>query len=253
MNDGEPHLEALMQYYNAFKFYPRRALSYLRAARAFEVPLIPSSEASYDAEEGTLWKNSGLLRSALEKFDPVWERDMIADVYAELARPGLGEKIRRIAAGTGEDTQRPEERLYALNRGALRQRGIRLPVELVISAGSDDSGPGRIERSLRRALRRIGFEPQWTDSPRAEGLRFRLSITAAGDGVINTTGAAINATGAAINTTGAAINATGAACELYDRIRGASVFRRSIPLASLSAQDLSAFARALGDAAFTEE
>jgi tetratricopeptide (TPR) repeat protein len=216
MNDEEPHLEALLQYYNAFMFYPRRALSYLKAARDFEVPLIPLSEPSYDAEEGTLRRNGGLLRKALENLDPVWERDLIADVYAELARPGLGGMFLRAAAGA--DTQRPEERLYALNRGALRQRGIRLPVELVI-AGPEGGGPtGRMERRLRRALWRIGLEP------RTGGSRFRLSLTAAGDGFV---------------------------CELYDNTRGTPVFRRSIPLAS--AGDLSVFARTLGDAVFTEE
>jgi tetratricopeptide (TPR) repeat protein len=229
MKDGGPHLEALLQYYNAFKFYPRRGLSYLRAARDLEIPLIPLSEPSYDAEEGILRRNGGLLRKALESLDPVWERDIIADVYAELARPGLGGIFLRAAAGTGEDTQRPGERLYALNRGALRQRGIRLPVELVISAGTaaslESGDPGRrTERNLRRVLRRIGVEPQ-----RAGGAgrpRFRLSLTAAGDEF---------------------------ACELYDSFRGEPVFRRNIPLASFAAGDMSAFALALGEAIFTEE
>jgi tetratricopeptide (TPR) repeat protein len=223
----EPHLDALLQYYNAFKLYPRRGLSYLRAARNFEVPLIPLSEPSYDAEEGILRKNGGLLRSALENLDPVWERDMIADVYAELARPGLGGTLLRTAAGTGEDTQRPEERLYALNRGALRQRGIRLPVELVIAAGPEGGSPSRrMERNLRRTLRRIGVEPQQAGSVRTGGARFRLGLTAAGDEFV---------------------------CELYDSVRGEPVFRRSIPLASSSAGDLSAFALTLGEALFTEE
>ncbi|MDR1374634.1 MAG: hypothetical protein LBJ24_06655 [Treponema sp.] len=223
----EPYLEALLQYYNAFKSYPRRALSYLRAAGDFEVPLIPLSKPSYDAEEGILRKNGGLLRSALEGLDPLWERDIIADVYAELARPGPGGILLRAAAGTDRDTQRPEERLYALNRGGLRQRGIRLPVELVIAGGPEGGGPGRrMERDLRLTLRRIGVEPRWTGGLRGDRPRFRLGLTAAGDEFV---------------------------CELYDSIRGEPVFRRNIPLASFSARDLSAFALTLGDAIFTEE
>ncbi|MDR3167636.1 MAG: hypothetical protein LBT93_06810, partial [Treponema sp.] len=40
-----------------------------------------------------------------------------------------------------------------------------------------------------------------------------------------------------------------AVCELYDGGRGLTLFRRNIPLDSLSPADTAAFARALGDAA----
>ncbi|MDR2184702.1 MAG: hypothetical protein LBO80_03405, partial [Treponema sp.] len=40
-------------------------------------------------------------------------------------------------------------------------------------------------------------------------------------------------------------------CELYDGGKGSSVWRRSIPLPGNSAKDLSSFARALAEEAFT--
>jgi transglutaminase-like putative cysteine protease len=229
----EQRLDALIQYYNAFESYPRRALVYLNMARDFEVPRIPQAEFSYDEEEGALLKNSASLRRALQGFDPLWERDMIAETYAELALQAGRRSAERIDA---------VERLYALNRGALRQRGIALPVELVIvaadnaAAGGDDAVGGddtagaampekapRIERALRRALARMGIEGAAENS--GEARRFRLRITVSG---------------------------TGALCELYDGGRGIKVLNRNIPLASLSAADISAFTRTLGDAVFVE-
>jgi hypothetical protein len=48
-----------------------------------------------------------------------------------------------------------------------------------------------------------------------------------------------------------AISGGDARCELYDGGRGTGVFRRAIPLPSLSAGDISAFAETLGDVMFT--
>ncbi|MDR3170041.1 MAG: hypothetical protein LBU17_00265 [Treponema sp.] len=209
---GELHLDALIQYYHAFKSEPRRALTYLRQARDFEVALIPESEPSYVFEEGSLLKDTALLYTVLPQFDPVWERDMIAAVYGELA--AIRGRGHRSAARDAA------ERLYALNRGALRQEGIRLPVELVV----DDSGAKgtRAERIIRKAIKAAGLDP----SPAS---RFRLSIT--------------------INTQEAEQIAH---CELYDGGRGINVFNRSIPLGSLSWSDISAFTRTLGDILFGE-
>jgi tetratricopeptide (TPR) repeat protein len=63
---GEQQLDALIQYYNAFEAYPRRALAYLDKAREIEVPLIPQSTYSYDAEEGALVKNRTMLQNAMD-------------------------------------------------------------------------------------------------------------------------------------------------------------------------------------------
>ncbi|MDR2110639.1 MAG: hypothetical protein LBP32_04965 [Spirochaetaceae bacterium] len=224
---GENHPDALIYYYNAFKSYPGRALTYLRRAREFEVPLIPQSAPSYDTEEGILRRDGELLRRVLPRLDPVWERDTIADIYAELA--SLPDR-----RGTVEGWD-AAERLYALNRGALRQRGIPLPVELNIAAESGFPGTSlnrsRTERVIRRTLRKIGFEPL-TGMAEAMpgGTRFRLTINLGG-------------------TEGK----PRAVCELHDGGRGIRVFRKEIPLGSLSPEDLGIFARTLGDTAFTAE
>ncbi|MDR1248632.1 MAG: tetratricopeptide repeat protein, partial [Treponema sp.] len=109
---GELRLDALLQYYNAFESYPRRARVYLDLARDFETPLIAQAANSYDAEKGTLLKDRELLNAVINAFDPVWERDMIADIYAELALLAKGASRRA-------ERQNAAERLYALNRGAL--------------------------------------------------------------------------------------------------------------------------------------
>jgi hypothetical protein len=77
---------------------------------------------------------------AIGEFDPVWERDMIADAWTELAQWGP-RKGREDAA----------ERLFALNRGALPQNGIRLPAQV------DAQGltPGLV-RSMCGALKGAG-------------------------------------------------------------------------------------------------
>jgi transglutaminase-like putative cysteine protease/tetratricopeptide (TPR) repeat protein len=228
---GTEHPDALIQYYNAFEAYPRRALAYLRRARDFEIPRIPEAEASYIFEEAGLLKDSSGLLRALENFDPLWERDMIAESYGKLAEQ------TRARRRTG-DLRNAAERLYALNRGALRQRGIVLPVELSFeypdsaasgAAGFSDREARRAARTLERMIRRAGFDPLPPDSADEPG-RFRLRIGLEG-------------------------GETGYAgiCELYDGGRGITLFRRTIPLESLSSPSAAAFARALGEAAFGGE
>jgi hypothetical protein len=126
----EPHLDALTQYYRAFEGYPRRGLSYLRAARDFEVPLIPQAEPGYDYEEGQLLNRRALVERALRNFDPRWEKDMIADGFAKL-----------VAA----------EELYRVNPGALRQQGISLPVTLRFGDSTRKPPRGRITGMLKKA------------------------------------------------------------------------------------------------------
>jgi len=160
--DDDSRLEQLTQYYNAFENYPRRALAYLRQARSIEEPIIPLSVPSYDFEEGRLFKNRKTLEKSLGEFDPLWERDMIANVYAELALMGKGKKAER---------QDAAERLFALNRGALLQNGIALPVQLRVNS------PGnRIEGILKEAVKSAGLEIARTESP-----RFTLTFDASGE------------------------------------------------------------------------
>ncbi|MDR1030852.1 MAG: tetratricopeptide repeat protein [Treponema sp.] len=220
----EPRLDALIQYYNAFESYPQRALTYLRKSRDFEVSLIPEAAASYYYEEGRLLKNEQLLWETLSRFDPLWERDMIAKTYTELAQM-KGSKRRK------ERAQDAAEQLYRLNQGGLRQYGIRLPVELNIDLSSDPSFGElwglNIEKSLRRAIHAGGFNLKVPTSLQENqgSPRFQLNIH---------------------------LNGSTAACELYDRNQGTTVFRRTLPLPSFSAKDINTFVRALGDLAFTE-
>jgi Flp pilus assembly protein TadD len=200
--DGEFHLDALLQYYYAFQPYPRRALDYLRRARSFEEPLIPPSSPSYDLEEGILLKKPALIRRGLDAFDARWERDMIAEAYTELARMG-GKDERADAA----------ERLFAINRGALRQKGIRLQAELRISGAS-----APVESALRKAARQAGIDPAGDRVP-----RYTLSLKAGNGDVL---------------------------CELYDEGRGIALVSRNVPLRSLSSPDKAEFSRSLGDAVF---
>ena len=214
----EIHLEALIQYYNAFEAYPGRSLSYLRQARSIEEEIIPGSVPSYIFEEGKLLGNRQLLMQALGEFDPIWERDMIAEVYSELAAYG-GRFEKRDAA----------ERLFAINRGALLQNGIRLPVELRITDGAD-----HIRRRLTRAARAAGLEPAAEESaelmPEQSSPRFTLTFGSGGDGTVT--------------------------CELYDGGRGTVIYRQNLSLPSIDRKketrsQRAAFTRSLRDGIFS--
>jgi tetratricopeptide (TPR) repeat protein len=220
---GELRLDALIQYYNAFESYPRRAKIYLDMARDFETPLIPQSANSYDAETGILLKDRELLRRTLDAFDPVWERDMIADTYTELARRDTRRR---------NEQQDAAERLYALNRGALRQNGIPLPVHLrFVSAANEQT-----IKPLARMLRKAGIQETGVRADSLNPARFTLTLEMHG------------LTSPQEQKPEGGWNIR---CELDDEGRGASVWQRPIPLPSLSARDLSAFARTLADTAFT--
>jgi len=153
-NRGAPPIDRYIQFFNAFRTYPRRAAAYLRKARSFETSIIPASIPSYDLEEGMLLGNLDRVAMALEGFDPVWQRDMIAMAYREFATNGRTRRARQSFA----------EELFALNRGALLQSGIALPVEIDVRfLVREDHGDHRIhnahryERTMRRALGKAGF------------------------------------------------------------------------------------------------
>jgi len=207
-NDAS-RLEQLDQYYHAFENYPRRALAYLRQSRSIEVPLIPLSVPTYDFEEGRLLKYRKILVQSLGEFDPIWERDMIADVYAELA--SIGKKAER---------QDAAERLFAINRGALLQNGIALPVELSInSQGNRLFG---IEGILKETARSAGLETARTESPR---YTLTFDPSTGEDGFV--------------------------LCKLYDNGRGIVVWEKNLSLpASPSASQKADFKKALRDGIF---
>ncbi|MDR2418904.1 MAG: hypothetical protein LBD79_07595 [Treponema sp.] len=152
---GELNPDALCLYSDAFEAYPRRALSYLEEARSLETPLIPDAAPSYDFEIGRLLRDKQRIADSIVALDPIWERDIIADAYTELAR----------LPGSRNSRNDATERLFALNAGALPQAGLSLPVSLVI-AGADT----RVSRPLQTALKAAGFVP-------TETARFRLTLT----------------------------------------------------------------------------
>jgi hypothetical protein len=200
-NADDIHVEALLQYFNAFEAYPRRAFAYLSGAWNFEEKLIPGSSPAYDYEEGRLFDNRELLTRALTEFDPLWERDMIVKAYVTLA-----------TSGKKAERQDAAERLFALNRGAMLQNGIKLPVTLRATERYT-------EGVLKKAAKAAGIESAAGTTP-----RYTLSIGSDGDGSIS--------------------------CELYDTVRGITVFRQNLPLQSTSRPHRAAFAKALREKIF---
>jgi hypothetical protein len=196
-----PPLDQYIQYFNAFDSYPRRALFYLNKARDFEVVLIPKSEGSYNLDQGILLKDKSLITKALGELDPDWERDLIAQCYREYA-------VREFAAA---------EELFSLNRGALLQAGIALPVKINLYGEK----PGRREKVLYRALAKAGFTRVGSASA-----RYRLDIT---------------------------IRDGSATCELTDTEGEGRPLRRVIPLRSLSKADIYGFAGLLSNSVFRVE
>jgi hypothetical protein len=183
----------------------------LNKAREFEVVLIPASEGSYNFEEGVLLKNTDLITQALGKLDPDWERELIARCYQVFAaRRTSGTAVRATAA----------EELFVLNRGALLQAGIALPVEINLRGEQ----LGRREKVMSRALAKAGFAR--TAAAQNAKVRFRLDIT---------------------------IQGGAASCELTDTEGEGKPLRRAIPLRSLSKVDIYAFARSLSNFVFRVE
>jgi len=144
--DGGTHLDSYIQYYNAFNDYPRRAFNYLNMARAFETELIPASIPTYNFQEGVLFGGERLIEKALYEFDPLWEKLYISQCYGKFA------KLKNKKAA---------EELFALNRGALRQAGIKLPVKIILFVNGDHVPS---QKHLEKTLNAAGFEKAAFDS-----------------------------------------------------------------------------------------
>jgi hypothetical protein len=207
-DSGGRHLDALLEYYNAFHDYKNRAMYYLQAAWDFEIELIPEAAPSYLLETGKLLRNMALLNEALPSFDPVWEKGLVADAYTEIAL------IAKNKGDTGLSAE-AAERLFALNHGALRQNGIRLPVQLEITG---ESGGKNHTGALKKAINSAGFDIKTAASCRWT-LRLRLSE---GEAYV----------------------------ELYDGGTGIVSQHKTLPLKSLSAKDVSEFANTLAGEVF---
>ncbi|MDR2808486.1 MAG: hypothetical protein LBB43_05695 [Spirochaetaceae bacterium] len=195
--------DVLLQYVDAFEAYPKRALSYLYAARDFEVPHIPESKPSYDFQESRLLRRYKDLSGVVDAFDPVWEKDMRAAAYTELA----GQTNSHTAA----------ENLYLLNRGALRQAGIALPVYLVVRGGDS-----KVSKRLSKALIKQGIKPVSDHASRFQ-LLVRINSRSAG-GLVQ--------------------------CELNDTVQGINLFRQEFVALDFSPVELRLLAQSLSEALF---
>ncbi|MDR0784893.1 MAG: hypothetical protein LBE74_03295 [Treponema sp.] len=206
-NLSETEPDALYLYKNVFDAYPHRALDYVNAAEKRELPLIPKAAPFYAYEKASLALKTGraeekrtateTLNEAIASFDAVWERDMLADVYLELAKT---------------DDLDAAERLFALNPGALRRNGVRLPIALSVAADK------RSVKRISKAVEKTGFAPQ----DERYDARYSLVISLSGQA---------------------------AHCLLFDKGKGTGVFNRTIPLpSSITRAGLSEFSQALGEA-----
>jgi transglutaminase-like putative cysteine protease/Tfp pilus assembly protein PilF len=207
---GSQYLDALLNYYSAFSSYPSRAATYLEKSETYELEKIPEAKNAYLYERGKLFGDDDLLSSALLSFDTLWERDMIAETYAELY------KIAR-SRGERTTTWTIAELLFMLNPGALRQAHIKLPVQFDINTETDAA-----RAKIKNILLRTGFE-----SPSAKnGFQCRLDLKITVD------------------------KGGEARCSLIDRTDGSELARINIMLESLSGEALAAFANELTNAVF---
>jgi Tfp pilus assembly protein PilF len=196
-------LDSLTQYYNAFRDYPRRAFTYLNKARSFETALIPAAIPSYDYEEGVLFNRKNLIEKAGYGFDPFWEKAYIADCHRALKNA---------------------EELFAMNRGALHQAGMKLPVYLdLFFAETSVSEIEKTDNHLERALLRAGFKKENITA------RFKLTVRIHGERETGFT----------------------ALCELVDTRGEAETLRYSFPLREKTKAGYYQLARSLRNEIFT--
>ena len=219
-NEGGPHLDSFVQYFKAFKDYPRRALAYLNMARAFETDLIPASVPSYDYEEGALLGDENSIEKALYGLDPLWERELIAQCYSEIVK----QKKSGLFISRSRKPELAAEELFALNRGALRQNGIKLPVRINIILAEDAANS---QKRLERALAAAGFKKA---EPAADA---RYTLTIKIDGTQS--------------------NGYTAICELTDNTGEMKNLRHLFPLRAMTRAGCYSLAETLGNAVFTVE
>lgn len=208
-------LEASLYYYTAFMGNKFRANRYLQEAREFETGVIPESLPSYIAEDAILFKKTKDLPEIINTLDALWERDIIADSYSVIAQDdSWGNKMKSYDAA---------ERLFALNRGALLQNGIRLPVDLsILNTGAGSSLPvDRLDRRITSIINKSGFN---SAIPANYAARYRLTITLGGTYTI---------------------------VKLEDSLRGSTIINKDVELRSASSEDVSKFVRTVSNLIFT--
>jgi hypothetical protein len=155
--------------------------------------------------------DAALLQKALLELDPVWEMAEIAEAYENSYR------LYRKAGETGK-AHEAAENLYRINRGALLQSGIPLPVILEFDPGGDTIGIKNTRR-LTALLKKSGFTVQKTAV-------YTLSVYHAENGV---------------------------SAEIYETASGNSIVRETFAPADFSRSGIAQLARDIAAMAFTAE
>jgi tetratricopeptide (TPR) repeat protein len=164
--EGGNLIDANWYLYRASENHRRVAASYLRRARQLEVAAIPESAPYYETERAMLQSDTDRLLSLAAGLTSPWQRRLLEDTLV-----GALEGARRPRS---DELVRAAIDLYRINRGALRQHGIALPVRLSIEAER-----ARDARLAGRMLRRAGFVVAGYESSYVP----RLNVTVAPDRV----------------------------------------------------------------------
>lgn len=152
--------DAWWEFYKGNEGYAEVALKYLNLARALETARTPHAEYFYLQEEGRVRKSRELLDQSLEGFDPFWEKEAAADSLAALVPLLHGQERRDSLA-----------RLFDLNRGALRQAGLGLP--LVV----DFRGDGFSARDRGLVIKYLSRAGSECLGATARGARYTLTLS----------------------------------------------------------------------------
>jgi tetratricopeptide (TPR) repeat protein len=161
------YLDAFWEFYRANKEYPVTALKYLSRAEEIETDLIPQSRTYYIQERGIITKNPALLKESINKFDPFWEKEEIAESLVSL--------IRLLPRGKAERRD-AINRLYDINPGAFLSNGIGLPLEVRFTMRSEKR---MLKRIILHALKAAGSDTTTRNSLTNEekGFRYILHIS----------------------------------------------------------------------------
>jgi tetratricopeptide (TPR) repeat protein len=193
-------LDAALNYYDAFQKHPRRAAFYLESAQNLETKVIPQAYPNYQVEVGIVLGQTEPLEWALQQLDPLWERDVSADAYIELAQ---------LYKRKNDDLKATDciEHAYALNKGSIRQAGIIMPMDIEIGQSFREDTI-RIKK-ITKVLRTIGLAPVSIEQ-HEKSHRYRLNLFASGQD---------------------------ADLELRDTLKGTILFKTTITLGDWSAEE----------------
>lgn len=133
-------------YYQAFEPVPFKALRYLRRSEALETSVIPQAQPSYIAERGMLLHDAQLLEEALQKLDPVWEKELREQSISSLIGCTKNNELKAVLY----------KELLQSNPACFPEYWIRLPVKLVC-IGHDERVKTKIEKSFTGALKNSLF------------------------------------------------------------------------------------------------